>query len=223
MASTEEPHAAPRTPPASSEATRHSMQGNRSRDTKPELIVRRCLREAGLTGYRLQWKKAPGRPDVAFVGRRVAVFVNGCFWHRCPYCRPSRPRTNVEFWDAKFARNQARDAANVAELVGLGWTVIVVWECRLKKKRLKRTMAEVVAQVRHGLAAGERTPGMPATDEASVVSAKDAGSRGERVGRLVVIGHVGIRGPRGLAAQRVAFRSHEVRHIRRDHIHPSRV
>lgn len=74
-------------PPASSEAVRHSMQGNRGKNTKPELLVRAHLREAGLTGYRLHWHVA-GRPDVAWPGKRVAVMVNGCFWHRCPHCHP---------------------------------------------------------------------------------------------------------------------------------------
>ena len=137
-------------------ATRHVMQANRSKNTKPELRVRAALREAGLTGYRLHWKKAPGHPDVCFPGRRVAIFIHGCFWHRCPYCEPSRPKTHPEFWGEKFARNRARDARDSALLVSEGWTVIVVWECRLKKGRLDATMEEVVACVRR--AGEERLP-----------------------------------------------------------------
>ena len=163
------------------------MQGNRSRDTKPELLVRHYLREHGLTGYRLQWKKAPGRPDVAFVGRRVAVFVHGCFWHRCPFCHPSRPQQHVDFWDAKFDRNMQRDRRNVSELVEDGWTVVVVWECRLKKRRIRRTMSEVVAQIRYGFGLTELDAGHP--------------------GRAVVVGRVPVRGPRGLAATRIARKS----------------
>lgn len=144
---------APRTPPASSEATRHVMQANRSKDTTPELRVRAALRAAGLTGYRLHWKKAPGRPDICFPGRRVAIFVHGCFWHRCPHCSPSRPKTHPEFWEAKFERNRARDARDSALLVRAGWTVVVVWECRLKRGRFDRTMDQVIAVVR---ASGER-------------------------------------------------------------------
>lgn len=128
------------------------MQANRSKDTKPELRVRAALREAGLTGYRLHWKKAPGRPDVCFPGRRVAIFVHGCFWHRCPHCSPSHPKTHSAFWQDKFARNRARDARDSARLVEAGWTVVVVWECRLKGARLEPTMREVVSVVR---AAGE--------------------------------------------------------------------
>ena len=174
---------APATPQASSLAVRHSMQGNRSRDTKPEIAVRTYLRERGLTGYRLQWKKAPGRPDVAFPGRRVAIFVHGCFWHRCPYCHPSSPSTNVEFWQAKFERNQARDARDAQALVQDGWTVVVVWECRLKKRHLRRTMCEVAALV----------------EQAGATKTK----ADIRPGRKVVLGRTCVHGPRGLAAQRI--------------------
>ena len=142
-----------RAPEASSVATRHVMQANRSKNTGPELLVRSGLRAAGLTGYRLHWKKAPGKPDICFPGRRVAIFVHGCFWHRCPHCSPSRPKTHSAFWQAKFARNRERDARDCALLVRAGWTVVVVWECRLKKGRLEATMDEVVDVV---LRAGER-------------------------------------------------------------------
>lgn len=182
--------AVPPAPPASSEATRRSMQGNRNKNTKPELLVRQALRDAGLAGYRLQWKvqKGCGKPDVAFPGRRVAVFVNGCFWHRCPYCHPSNPRSNVEFWEAKFQRNRERDERDQQALVAAGWTVVVVWECRLKKKRLRRTMEEIVAEVR--LASPVRT------------------KADERPGKLVVLGLTHVHGPRGLAAQKVRKRRH---------------
>lgn len=129
-------------------ATRHVMQANKSKNTKPELKVRRALRKAGLPGYRLHWKAASGRPDICYPGRKVAIFVHGCFWHRCPYCALPDPKTNVDFWEAKFARNRARDARNRAELARQGWTVLVVWECRLKKGRFEATMEQVVREVR---------------------------------------------------------------------------
>ena len=109
-------------------ATRHVMQANRSKNTKPELLVRRKLREAGLPGYRLHWKKAPGRPDVCYPGRKVAVLVNGCYWHRCPYCALPMPKSNIEFWQEKFARNRARDERNQQLLAQQGWKVLVIWE-----------------------------------------------------------------------------------------------
>lgn len=128
--------------------SRHSMQGNKRKDTKPELLVRQRLREAGLTGYRLQWKKAPGRPDIAFPGRKVAIFVNGCFWHRCPHCHPSTPKRNVAFWQAKFRRNVERDAAAIHDLEAMGWQAITVWECELKRDNIDETMARVIETVR---------------------------------------------------------------------------
>lgn len=129
-------------------AIRKSMKGNKRSDTKPELLVRQRLREAGLTGYRLQWKKAPGRPDIAFPGRRIAIFVNGCFWHRCPHCHPSTPRRNTEFWEAKFRRNVERDRRAIAELEDMGWQAITIWECELKRDRIDETMSRVIEQVR---------------------------------------------------------------------------
>jgi DNA mismatch endonuclease (patch repair protein) len=108
------------------------MQGNRGKDTKPELLVRRLLREAGYPGYRLHWKQAPGRPDVAYPGRRVAIFVNGCYWHRCPHCQPARPKAHAEYWDAKFVANEERDARKTAQLEAAGWTVVTIWECQLR-------------------------------------------------------------------------------------------
>ena len=134
-------------PAASSEATRHVMQANRSKNTGPELKVRAALREAGLTGYRLHWKKAPGHPDICFPGRRVAIFVHGCFWHRCPHCHPSVPKRNTAFWEAKFARNVERDRAAVAALEEAGWTVITIWECELKRTNIDKTMERVLAQI----------------------------------------------------------------------------
>jgi len=113
------------------------MQGNKSKDTKPELKVRKLLRDAGFSGYRLQWKKAPGRPDIAYPGRKIAIFVNGCFWHRCPKCNLPTPKTNPEYWEEKFCRNVKRDKQKVKELEEAGWTVFVIWECELKKPEKK--------------------------------------------------------------------------------------
>lgn len=128
-------------------AVRKSMQGNKRRDTKPELLVRQRLRAAGLTGYRLDWGKAPGRPDIAFPGRKIAIFVNGCYWHRCPHCNPSMPSKNVEFWEAKFRRNVERDARALAELEELGWCTITIWECELKRERIDETMERVIETI----------------------------------------------------------------------------
>lgn len=130
-------------PPASTYAVHRSMKGNKRCDTKPELLVRQRLREAGLGGYRLQWK-APGRPDVAWPGKKTAVLINGCYWHRCPHCNLSMPKRNVEYWTAKFARNVERDERNLRALREAGWKVHVIWECQLKKGAVDATFAELL-------------------------------------------------------------------------------
>jgi DNA mismatch endonuclease (patch repair protein) len=108
------------------------MRGNVAKDTTPELRLRAALRGAGFPGYRLHWRNAPGRPDIAYPGRKVAVFVNGCFWHRCPTCQPSTPKSNAEFWERKFALNAERDERKTRELEAAGWTVITAWECQIR-------------------------------------------------------------------------------------------
>lgn len=121
-----------RIPAASSKIVTQQMKGNRGRNTKPERAIRIALQAAGLRGYRLTWKEAPGSPDIAYIRRRVAIFVHGCFWHSCPHCRIARPRTNSEYWARKFIRNKERDERKVRELEAAGWKVIELWECEIK-------------------------------------------------------------------------------------------
>lgn len=105
----------------------------KSRDTTPERLVRAALRRIGRPGYRLDRRELPGRPDIVYIGRKLAIFVHGCFWHGhgCP--RGARvPKTNTAYWRAKIARNCARDAANAEALRALGWRVLTLWECELK-------------------------------------------------------------------------------------------
>lgn len=105
-----------------------------SKDTKPELLLRRALHALGLR-YRLHGKDLPGKPDLVFASYRAVVFVHGCFWHRHSSCKvASSPKSNTEFWEAKFARNVERDAANLTALKYRGWRVFVVWECELTGK-----------------------------------------------------------------------------------------
>ncbi len=122
-----------RNPPPTTPMTSKVMQANRAKHTAPEVRLRGLLREAGYAGYRLHWRGAPGRPDIAYPGRRIAIFVNGCFWHRCPHCQPPLPKSHSEFWAAKFAANVERDERKRRELEDLGWTVITVWECRIEE------------------------------------------------------------------------------------------
>jgi len=123
-----------RSPSPKSEAVSRVMSANISKNTRPEILLRQALWANGLRGYRLHWKKVPGRPDIAFPGKRIAIFVNGCFWHRCHYCGLPLPKSNRKFWKDKFARNIKRDTMKMQNLRDIGWTVIVVWECQLKKR-----------------------------------------------------------------------------------------
>ena len=120
------------TPTATSEAVRRVMKANRGRDTRPELELRGLLRKAGYPGYRVQWKTPAGKCDLAFPGRRVAVFVHGCFWHRCPICDLPLPRTHHSYWRKKFELTKSRDERVRLALAAQGWKVVTVWECQIK-------------------------------------------------------------------------------------------
>lgn len=99
--------------------------------------MRSALTAAGVRGYRLHHAATPGRPDITFVGRKVAVFVHGCFWHSCPHCQRYTPKHNRAWWRNKLETNKARDERKVKELRGDGWKVITVWECRLMKSPMR--------------------------------------------------------------------------------------
>lgn len=127
-----------RAPLPENERTSALMSRIRARDTAPEIALRKALRTLGLVGYRLHPAKVPGRPDVAFIGRRVAVFVHGCFWHGCPHCKPARPRTHTTFWNTKLDRNKERDVRKAKELKRAGWRVITIWECKVNKDVIRQ-------------------------------------------------------------------------------------
>ena len=105
----------------------------RSKNTKPEIQLRKALWNAGLRGYRLNWSKIQGKPDIAFTKKNVAIFVHGCFWHGCPKCKRPIPKRNYDFWNDKLKRNKRRDKKNMQVLTSMGWKVFVIWECELKK------------------------------------------------------------------------------------------
>jgi len=113
--------------------TRSQLMGRvRGVNTKPEMIVRRLAHAIGLR-FRLHRGDLPGTPDLVFPGRRTAIFVHGCFWHRHPGChRASNPKTRPEFWNAKFERNVARDAKVERLLHDAGWDVLIIWECETR-------------------------------------------------------------------------------------------
>ena len=114
-------------------ATRSRMMaGIKGKNTLPEIIVRRFLHARGFR-YRLHARYLPGSPDIVLPKWKVAIFVHGCFWHRHSGCRfATVPASNEESWQHKFAQNVSRDRRNISEILSLGWTVIVLWECGLK-------------------------------------------------------------------------------------------
>lgn len=122
------------------EQRHRNMAAVRGKDTKPEIAVRRLLHALGYR-FRIQRKDLPGKPDIVLPKYRLAIFVNGCFWHRHPGCRhASVPSTNVEFWSKKFAENTARDARNYEQLRQMGWKVLIIWECEVKAMVAARTI-----------------------------------------------------------------------------------
>ncbi len=114
------------------------MRQIRSKDTKPELAVRRLVHRLGYR-FRLHRRDLPGSPDLVFPGRRKVIFVHGCFWHQHPNpgCRDARaPRSNGDYWKPKLARTAVRDAEAEQELRTLGWDVLTIWECELNRDDL---------------------------------------------------------------------------------------
>lgn len=108
------------------------MRAVKSKDTTPEMVVRRLVHGMGYR-YRLHQKDLPGKPHLVFAGRRKVIFVNGCFWHSHDCPRGARqPKANADYWKAKIGRNVTRDADSAAALQASGWQVLTVWECETK-------------------------------------------------------------------------------------------
>jgi DNA mismatch endonuclease (patch repair protein) len=125
------------------------MSAVRSRGNRTtEVALGRMLWAAGLRGYRKHWQ-VEGHPDFAWPGLKIAVFVDGCFWHGCPRCNES-PKTNAAFWSAKIATNRRRDQRVNTRLRGDGWIVLRVWECRMGATAVRRIAAAVDRRRRHG-------------------------------------------------------------------------
>ncbi len=128
-------------------ARSHRMARIGARNTKPEMVVRRLLYAMGYR-YRLHAKDLPGTPDIVFRGRRKAIFVHGCFWHRHAdrNCKLARmPKSRLDFWAPKLEANRVRDAANIERLESMGWQVLLVWECRLQdREQLGNTLRHFV-------------------------------------------------------------------------------
>ena len=125
-----------------------NMSHVHSASTKPELLLRRSLWRLGFR-YRVNDKRLPGKPDIVLPKYRTVIFVHGCFWHGHKDCKNyTVPKTNTDFWTAKVARNQQRDQDTWRQLEAKGWSVIIVWECELKKDRLQETVEATAAAIR---------------------------------------------------------------------------
>lgn len=134
------------------------MSHIRGKNTKPEILVRKELHARGFR-FRLHNKKLPGSPDVVLPKYGVVIMVNGCFWHGHKGCRyATKPKSNVEFWEAKIARNRHRDEVTEAHLHALGWHVITIWECELQGAASVTSRLDALAEEIHkaGVALLER-------------------------------------------------------------------
>ncbi|TDM07712.1 very short patch repair endonuclease [Macrococcus lamae] len=124
----------------------YNMSRIKGKNSKPEEAVRKYLYHHGF-GYRKNYRKLPGSPDIYLPKYKTAIFVNGCFWHVHNCGKFVMPKSNQEFWQAKFNRNVARDEKNIEELTNMGYKVIVLWECGLDKEIAEETLEELVEMI----------------------------------------------------------------------------
>lgn len=130
------------------EARSRNMARIKSSKTKPEMFIRSELHRRGFR-FRVNFAKIPGKPDVYFTKKRVAIFVHGCFWHQHPGCKyASMPKSNSEYWKEKLAMNRIRDESTIEELISRNVRVLVIWECTIKKMQkdldYKRKLIDVI-------------------------------------------------------------------------------
>ena len=132
------------------EARRRNMSRIRSKDTKPEEKVRKYLFSKGFR-YRKNVRTLPGCPDIVLSKYKTVIFVNGCFWHKHDCPRFVWPSSNEAYWIPKIQRNVERDESNKRQLISMGWNVLVVWECQLKKKTIESTMEKLISGIMEGI------------------------------------------------------------------------
>jgi DNA mismatch endonuclease (patch repair protein) len=141
------------------------MAAIKSKNTGPEMIVRRFLHANGFR-YRLHLKQFPGKPDLMLPKYGAAVFIHGCFWHHHTGCRLAySPSTNTEKWEIKFRTNQERDRRAISALQESGWRVLVVWECGLRRARQFETLNALYDAILHSTKAFEEIPKTGATND----------------------------------------------------------
>ena len=125
-----------------------TMRAVKSKQTRPERRLRALLAGLQLKGWKLNYEQVPGKPDIAFPAQRIAIFVNGCFWHGCQLCKRPLPETNKEYWIKKIQRNIDRDKRYDNELTEAGWKIVRLWEHQFKKGE---SWHELVKQLRDDL------------------------------------------------------------------------
>ena len=131
----------------SKETRSYNMSRIKGKDTKPEVLVRKYLFSKGLR-FRKNDKRYPGHPDIVLPKYKTIVFVHGCFWHFHENCRYAvMPSSNVDFWEKKLKGNLLRDERNKKALTEMGWNVIVVWECQLKKDKQDQTLENLYLKI----------------------------------------------------------------------------
>jgi len=123
------------------------MSRIRGKDTKPEMLVRRFLHSHGYR-YRLHCSDLPGKPDIVFTKTKTVLFINGCFWHGHENCRYfTIPKTRTEWWRNKIVQNRTNDLKNCRDLLALGWNVITIFECELRKELQSETLNELITNL----------------------------------------------------------------------------
>ena len=131
----------------SKETRSYNMSRIRSKDTKPEILVRKFLHKNGFR-YRLHVKDLSGKPDIVLPKYKTVIFIHGCFWHGHEGCKKaSLPKTRTEWWTDKIQKNAANDQNVEITLLDLGWRVIKIWECELKSKILEQTLDELLINI----------------------------------------------------------------------------
>ncbi len=131
----------------SPEDRKRTMRAVKSKSTGPERRFRSMLAGLGIQGWRLNYQDAPGKPDFAFPDHKIAVFVDGCFWHQCPACDRPLPVTNHAYWRRKINRNVERDKYNMQELTTAGWRVLRIWEHEIRKGSDLRPIADKLQSI----------------------------------------------------------------------------
>ncbi|MDR1181195.1 MAG: very short patch repair endonuclease [Bacteroidales bacterium] len=120
------------------------MSKIRSKNTEPEMILRKALFAKGYR-YRINYKKLPGKPDIVFPKYKTVIFIHGCFWHGHEHCKIAHiPKRNTDFWARKISMNKERDKNNEMKVAALGWKVLTFWECEISKKELPLILERVI-------------------------------------------------------------------------------